>query len=78
MLSRRTFLTALFTCCLAFLAWVNFVPQAIAIGGKLPAINQPAPEFTLPTNTGDGEVTLSNLRGKWVVLYFYPSANRSA
>jgi peroxiredoxin Q/BCP len=35
-------------------------------------MNEPAPEFTLPTNTGDGEVSLSDYRGKWVVLYFYP------
>ncbi|BDI18879.1 hypothetical protein ANSO36C_46810 [Nostoc cf. commune SO-36] len=42
------------------------------MGGKLPTINQPAPEFTLPTNTGDGKISLSDLRGKWLVLYFYP------
>jgi thioredoxin-dependent peroxiredoxin len=72
MLSRRTFLTVLFTCCLAVLAQLTFVSEALAIGGKLPPINQPAPEFTLPTNTGDGEVTITNLRGKWIVLYFYP------
>ena len=71
-ISRRTFLTAVFTCCFAILSWVNFAPEAIALGGKLPVIDRPAPEFTLPTNTGDGEVSLSDLRGKWVVLYFYP------
>ncbi len=32
-----------------------------------------APEFTLPTDTGE-EVTLSGLRGRKVILYFYPSA----
>ena len=42
------------------------------MGGKLPPLNQSAPEFTLPTNTGNGEVSLSDYRGKWVVLYFYP------
>jgi peroxiredoxin Q/BCP len=72
MMFRRTFLSALFTCCFALLSWLNFVPVAIALGGKLPPTNQPAPEFTLPTNTGDGKVSLSDLRGKWVVLYFYP------
>jgi len=71
-ISRRTFLTAVFTCCFAILSWVNFAPEAIALGGKLPVIDRPAPEFILPTNTGDGEVSLSDLRGKWVVLYFYP------
>lgn len=69
-ISRRTFLNIVFTCCFAILAW--FAPAAIALGGKIPLLNQPAPEFTLPTNTGDGKVALSDFRGKWVVLYFYP------
>jgi peroxiredoxin Q/BCP len=51
---------------------LNFAPAANALGGKLPPINEAAPEFTLPTNTGDGKVSLSDYRGKWVVLYFYP------
>lgn len=72
MISRRTFLGTVFTCCFAVLVWLNFAPAAIALGGKLPPVNQPAPEFTLPTNTGKGEVSLSSFRGKWVVLYFYP------
>ncbi|MGH2843487.1 MAG: thioredoxin-dependent thiol peroxidase, partial [Solirubrobacteraceae bacterium] len=33
-----------------------------------------APDFTLPDQEG-GPVTLSDLRGKPVVLYFYPKAN---
>lgn len=33
--------------------------------------NHEAPDFTLPTD-GGGEVSLSGLRGKNVVLYFYP------
>ncbi|MFD1860671.1 thioredoxin-dependent thiol peroxidase [Aeromicrobium camelliae] len=32
-----------------------------------------APDFTLPTDTGD-EVTLSDLRGRRVIVYFYPAA----
>jgi peroxiredoxin Q/BCP len=32
---------------------------------------QPAPDFTLPDQDGK-PVTLSSLRGQWVVLYFYP------
>ena len=32
---------------------------------------QPAPGFTLPTDGGD-EISLESLRGKPVVLYFYP------
>ena len=72
MISRRNFLGTVFTCCFAVLAWLNFAPAALALGGKLPLLNQPAPEFTLPTNTGNGEVSLSDFRGKWVALYFYP------
>jgi peroxiredoxin Q/BCP len=37
-------------------------------------IGDTAPDFTLPTDN-DGEVTLSDLRGKNVVLYFYPKDN---
>ena len=33
----------------------------------------PAPDFTLPSDTGE-EVTLSSLRGKKVIVYFYPAA----
>jgi thioredoxin-dependent peroxiredoxin len=32
---------------------------------------QPAPDFTLPTDSGES-LTLSSLRGQWVVLYAYP------
>ncbi|MDJ0595807.1 MAG: peroxiredoxin [Pleurocapsa sp. MO_226.B13] len=46
--------------------------NAWAMGGKQPPINQPAPEFVLPTNIGDGEIALDDYRGQWVVLYFYP------
>ena len=34
----------------------------------------PAPDFTLPDQNGD-PVTLSQLRGQQVVLYFYPKAD---
>jgi peroxiredoxin Q/BCP len=37
---------------------------------------QPAPDFTLPRD-GGGEVTLSALRGRPVVLYFYPRDDTS-
>ncbi len=37
----------------------------------MPDLNEPAPDFTLP-RAGGGEVTLSDLRGKPVVLFFYP------
>jgi peroxiredoxin Q/BCP len=35
-----------------------------------------APDFTMPDQDGD-PVTLSKLRGKNVVLYFYPKADTS-
>lgn len=37
------------------------------------AVDQPVPDFSAPA-TG-GEITLSGLRGKKVVLYFYPKDN---
>ena len=69
---RRYFLTSLLAICLSAIVWGNFIAPAQAIGGKLPTLNQPAPEFTLPTNTGDGKVALADYAGKWLVLYFYP------
>jgi peroxiredoxin Q/BCP len=35
------------------------------------AVGQPVPDFTLPASNGE-EVSLSDFRGKKVVLYFYP------
>lgn len=35
-----------------------------------------APDFTLPTDTGD-TLTLSSLRGHWVVLFAYPKDDTS-
>jgi thioredoxin-dependent peroxiredoxin len=69
---RRSFLTSLLAICLSAILWGNFAPAAWALGGKLPTVNQPAPTFTLPTNTGTGNVSLADYAGKWVVLYFYP------
>ena len=37
------------------------------------AVGSPAPDFTLPTD--QGEVSLAALRGKPVVVYFYPKDN---
>ena len=37
------------------------------------AVGDPAPDFTLPTADG-GSFTLSEHRGKHVVVYFYPAA----
>ncbi len=43
--------------------------MSIEVGDK-------APDFTLPTD-GGGKITLSKLRGKKVVLYFYPKDDTS-
>ena len=43
--------------------------MSISVGDK-------APDFTMPTD-GNGTVTLSKLRGKPVVLYFYPKDDTS-
>jgi peroxiredoxin Q/BCP len=68
-MSRRQLLSFLIAVILAFFA---FIPDANALGGPQPPLNQPAPDFSLPTNTGEGNISLSDYRGKWVVLYFYP------
>src|SRR6185312_2680171 len=40
----------------------------------MPDLGSEAPDFTLPDQDGN-EVTLSDLRGQPVVLYFYPKAD---
>jgi thioredoxin-dependent peroxiredoxin len=45
--------------------------RAMSTGKKAPASGTRAPDFTL--NSQDGKaLSLHDLRGKWVVLYFYP------
>jgi peroxiredoxin (alkyl hydroperoxide reductase subunit C) len=36
----------------------------------MPRLDEPAPDFTADTNKG--KISLSNFRGKWVVLFAYP------
>lgn len=38
---------------------------------KMPAVGQPAPAFEAPTDAGT-TISLAALRGRPVVLYFYP------
>lgn len=42
----------------------------------MPAAGDLAPDFTLPTDTGE-PLTLASLRGQWVVLYAYPKDDTS-
>jgi peroxiredoxin Q/BCP len=47
------------------------VVRTMRTGEKAPSSGTPAPDFTL--NSQDGRpLHLHDLRGKWVVLYFYP------
>jgi len=61
---------------LSLLAWPR---QALALGGTLPSLDQPAPPFSLsgvaPGPGGaaiDAELGLADFAGRWLVLYFYP------
>jgi thioredoxin-dependent peroxiredoxin len=40
----------------------------------MPAIGETAPDFTAPLGSGQ-EMTLSSLRGRPVIVYFYPEAD---
>ncbi len=42
-----------------------------AAAAAVPAMGQPAPDFTLPDQSGKPR-RLADWRGKWLVLYFYP------
>lgn len=45
--------------------------SSVGAVNTLPAVGSAAPAFTLTTNEGK-QVSLSDFKGKWVVLYFYP------
>lgn len=59
------FFAAAVVVCAAALVTVHASDQMI------PAVGQPAPTFTLPSQDGS-QIALDSFRGKWVVLYFYP------
>jgi len=42
------------------------------MSNELIAVGQSAPEFNLPASTGKNPLKLSDVRGKIVVLAFYP------
>ncbi|MEM1310540.1 MAG: peroxiredoxin [Cyanobacteria bacterium P01_H01_bin.153] len=74
---RRRCLMGLLALVWAGLSWGTAIPAAIALGGPQPIIDEPAPTFMLPTNSGDGEIALEDYRGQWLVLYFYPQDGTS-
>src|SRR5205807_471640 len=49
---------------------VLLVPRLLS-HSVTPSVGSDAPQFTLPSQEG-APVSLSDFRGKWVVLYFYP------
>src|ERR1700742_2390790 len=53
-----------------------FLPKHVLAAGDMAAVGSPAPNFTLP-NQENKPVSLSDYKGKWVVLYFYPKDQTS-
>jgi len=60
------------SCLVSLLIFWGWSAPSIALGGELPPLNAPAPDFALPTNTSGNTIRLGDYRGRWVVLYFYP------
>jgi peroxiredoxin Q/BCP len=72
---RTTFIdTAFSRLALACLSLALALGTATTQAASTPAIGAPAPEFKLQDQTGAWR-SLSDYRGKWVVLYFYPKDN---
>jgi peroxiredoxin Q/BCP len=63
-MSRKLLLTV-------FCAVVVLVPVMLLSAASQPQAGSLAPQFTLKAQDGN-PVSLSDFRGKWVVLYFYP------
>jgi thioredoxin-dependent peroxiredoxin len=58
----------------AILVMIAAVVAVLVVGSlaaSVPAVGTVAPDFTLKSQDGNS-VSLSQFRGKWVVLYFYP------
>lgn len=75
-LDRRSLLRGLLLLAAGLLFWPK---RAVALGGVLPTIAEPAPDFDLagvsPDRQGEPLPTrlkLADFGGSWLVLYFYP------
>ena len=62
---------ALISLAVVVMAGVAAFVLGMRAGDKAPAAGTSAPDFTLNSQEGKA-VSLSDFRGKWVVLYFYP------
>jgi peroxiredoxin Q/BCP len=67
MFSKRWIATG----CAVALAGSFALTKIVAAAANLAPVGSVAPEFTLPSQENT-PVSLSDYRGKWVVLYFYP------
>ncbi len=56
---------------LVLIAVLALVVTATLTATTVPGVGTAAPDFTLKSQDGN-PITLSQFRGKWVVLYFYP------
>ncbi|MEO6966543.1 MAG: peroxiredoxin, partial [Acidobacteriaceae bacterium] len=61
---------------LLIVAVVFFGIRVFAASNSIPQVGEMAPEFTLPSQENTN-VSLSQYKGKWVVLYFYPKDQTS-
>jgi peroxiredoxin Q/BCP len=75
-ISRRSLLSGLVA---LPLAWQLQPRRALALGGQLPPLDKPAPDFQLPAVVPNppgephaAELGLEDFAGQWLVLYFYP------
>ncbi|HUJ75089.1 MAG TPA: redoxin domain-containing protein, partial [bacterium] len=50
---------------------MSATPAGAQTAPTLPRINEPAPQFTAPST--QGEIKLSDFKGKWVVLFSHPA-----
>jgi peroxiredoxin Q/BCP len=62
--------------CAVALAGSFWLPKTAAASADLAAVGIAAPNFTLPSQE-NLPVSLSDYKGKWVVLYFYPKDQTS-